>query len=421
MGSEFIKRSSLEVPTALLSDGIILTSILLLAVILIVYRYLLRPHQQTQGKSEPLSVSIEKNSDRQDVLSRVPGVWVPSTYTFPKPPSYPNWSIETTKPLLYRPFRYGPNYFVTMGLRNIKPEDWIELDNDFPRFHQEKARRILDRGSKCCHTTPEAYPAAVELLEELASYLPARYPSLYQRTKCGIKNLWSGEEINTTSRPLSEDPMQTCGRLIQDDLAIMVEKPDGKHYLQAGAILLAGFWRLEDKLGMQLSEIHTSGHVPHYKEKLEKGMDNLFRRLKPGELVARNNYVVQLDDSLPWSYSVGSEDSNNRGWHLVEENPAIERIHLRCERQTLRRLPRTGGIVFTIRTYLLPITEIAKEDYVPGRLASAVRSWTQDVSRYKGKVKYQSILLNYLDEEHKRQIDRGLDLDAEEQKRSYPW
>ena len=59
-----------------------------------------------------------------------------------------------------------------------------------------------------------------------------------------------------------EDPMTLCARMIQDDLAIMIEKSDGQYYLLAGAILLAGFWRLEDKFGMALSEIHTSGDVP---------------------------------------------------------------------------------------------------------------------------------------------------------------
>jgi alpha-1,2-mannosyltransferase len=59
-----------------------------------------------------------------------------------------------------------------------------------------------------------------------------------------------------------EDPMEMCARMIQDDLAIMVEKEDGQYYLLAGAILLAGFWRLEDKFGMPLSTIHTSGDVP---------------------------------------------------------------------------------------------------------------------------------------------------------------
>jgi hypothetical protein len=309
-----------------------------------------------------------------------------------------------------------------MGLRNVKWDDWIELDDHYPRFHADKARRISERGPKCCHTAPEAYPAALELLEELRSYLPERYPTLYQRTEKGIRNLWSGEEMDTTSRPLlPEDPMQTCARLTQDDLAIMVERPDGQYYLLAGAILLAGFWRLEDKLGMPLSEIHTSGEVPQFREKLEKGMLNFFRRLKPEELVARNNYFLQVDEDLAWSHSIGSEDSDGISWSTAEKNRAIEHHYFRSERQSLRRLPKTGGVVFTIRTYFHPVTEIAEEDYVPGRLASAVRSWGDDVSRYKGKEKYQDVLLEYLDRKHEEQLARGLKLEDEDDKRSYPW
>ena len=308
-----------------------------------------------------------------------------------------------------------------MGIRSANFEDWIELDNHFPRFHHDKQVRIAQRGEQCCKTAPEAYPAALELLDDLVTYLPARYPSLYERTNTGIKNLWSGEELNTTARPLSEDPMQMCARLTQDDIAIMIEKPDGQYYLLAGAILLAGFWRLSDKFGMPLSEIHTSGDVPQFREKLEKGMMNFFRRIKPEDMVARNNYFLQVDDNLGWSQSIGSEDGDNFSWSTAEKNRAIEHHYFRSERQTLRRLPKTGGVVFTIRTYFLPITEIAKEDYVPGRLASAVRSWGDDVSHYKGKEKYQDVLLEYLDERHEEQLRRGLDMEKEEETRAYPW
>lgn len=373
---------------------------------------------------EPLSSKHGPRNSRElpSKPSRQPGTWEPSLYRFPRPSPYPDWSIQTTKPLPYRPFRYGPKYFVTMGLRNIKVEDWIELDSLYPCFYEEKRRRMQTRGHKCCQTAPEAYAAAVELLQELADYLPSRYPSLYERTEAGIKNLWSGEQVDISSRPLPEDPMASCGRLTQDDLAIMIEKPDGKYYLLAGSILLAGFWRLEDKLGMQLSKIHTSGNVPHYQEKLEKGMDNLFRRLKPGEMVARNNYVVQVDDELAWSSaSIGAEDGTERGWHLAKDDPPIEKINLRVERQTLHRLPRTGGVVFTIRTYQLPITELARHDHVPGKLASAVRSWTEQVGVYKGAYKYRDVLLKYLDDAHDEQIRRGLVEHGEDHKSAYPW
>jgi len=215
--------------------------------------------------------------------------------------------------------------------------------------------------------------------------------------------------------------MQLSARLIQDDLAIMFEKEDGQYYLLAGSILLAGFWRLEDKFGMALSQIHTSGDVPGFKEKLEKGMVNFFRRVKPEGPVLRNNYFMQVDDELPWSSSIGSEDSDGIGWFTAEKNRPIQHHYFRSERQSLRRLPRSGGVVFTIRTYFHPITEIAEEPYIPGRLASAVRSWGDDVAKYKGKERYQDVLLEYLDRKHEEQLANGLDLSEEEEVKTYPW
>jgi hypothetical protein len=257
-------------------------------------------------------------------------------------------------------------------------------------------------------------------------YLPQRYPTLYRKTQVGMDNLITGESFNILQRPLPEDPMQTCARLVQDDLAIMFERPDGQYYLLAGAILLAGFWRLSDKFGMPLSEIHTSGDVPGFKTKLEKGMMNFFRRVQPNGPVLRNNYFMQVDDDLAWSSSIGPENGDHTqaiGWDTAEKNKAIENHYFRSERQSLRRLPRSGGVVFTIRTYFEPVVKIAQEPGVPGRLASAVRSWGNDVSKYKGRDRYQDVLLEYLDERHRQQVEKGIAREGgeEDEGRKYPF
>ncbi|KAF2200566.1 hypothetical protein GQ43DRAFT_481473 [Delitschia confertaspora ATCC 74209] len=348
-------------------------------------------------------------------------VWLPHPFKRPPASPYPNWSLTGTKPLPYRAFRYGPKYNVTMGLRTMHWDDWIELDSDYLKYHTLKAQRILTRGLKCSKTAPEAFDGACELLEELCDYLPQRYPGLYRRMDGALRNLVTGEVFDVRKRPLQEDPMQMAGRMVQDDLALMVEKEDGQYYLLAGSILLAGFWRLEDKFGMPLSEIHTSGDVPQFREKLEKGMTNFFRRISPEKPVLRNNYFIQVDDELAWSSSIGDEDGERVGWFTAEKNKAVEHHWFRSERQSLRRLPRSGAVLFTIRTYFHPITEICKEPYVPGRLASAIRSWGDDVSRYKGKERYGDVLLEYLDRMHTEQVEGGLDLSREEEFGGYPY
>ncbi|GAB7344428.1 hypothetical protein MBLNU457_2275t1 [Dothideomycetes sp. NU457] len=401
--------------------------LLYLAAFTVLAIYLLyRRQSRNPPSSRPRSPDPEKKPLAPP--TRAPGTWTPIPFTRPTAPPYPNWSLQTTKPLPYRPFRHGPKYNITLGLRTMNWDEWIELDNEYPRYHADKARRIRERGEKCCRTEddPRVFDGAVELLEELADYLPQRYPSLFEKTECGVRNLFSAEVFDVRREVLTvdgrkENPMMLAARLVQDDLAIMFEREDGAYYLSAGAILLAGFWRLEDKFGMALSEIHTSGDVPGFKEKLEKGMLNFFRRIKPEAPVLRNNYFIQVDDNLDWSSSIGSEDSEGIGWFTAEKNKAIEHHYFRAERQSLRRLPRSGGVVFTIRTYFHPITEISKEPYVPGRLASGIRSWGDDVSKYKGKEMYGDVLLEYLDKMHEEQVADGLDLSKEDEVRQYPY
>ena len=50
------------------------------------------------------------------------------------------------------------------------------------------------------------------------------------------------------------------------------------------------------------------------------------------------------------------------------------RLYLRCERQTLSRLERTNAVLFTIRTYTRPLSELADRPAVCKRLAGALRN-----------------------------------------------
>ena len=62
-----------------------------------------------------------------------------------------------------------------------------------------------------------------------------------------------------------------------------------------------------------------------------------------------------------------------------------------------------------------------KEPGVPGRLASAVRSWGDDVAQYKGRERWQDVLLEYLDEKHQEQQEQGLTVDNEDREGKYPF
>lgn len=137
------------------------------------------------------------------------------------------------------------------------------------------------------------------------------------------------------------------------------------------------------------------------REKLHLSLGRFMKRLPVEKPVVRNNYTFQvvdptanrpdeeklLDrDELGWSNTMMGEEfpdgqvaGYGEGRRKLENAVTPEMIVLRTERQTLRRLPKTGAILFTIRTYSTPVVKLVEEPGVPGRLASAVRSWPQVV------------------------------------------
>ncbi|KAI0721995.1 hypothetical protein C8T65DRAFT_775038 [Cerioporus squamosus] len=416
----------------------------------------------------------------RSAIERAPGEWEATRFDYPRvEPGKEHFS--TLKPIPYRPFKWG-DYHVTMGIRGMNWNEWIELDREFPKFHKVTEYRIRTAGDRLVQVKEEqpgvvgsGHAAAREFMYELAEYLSRRHPDVYRVTRHPVsndddENGWYDEgRIKTiTIVPFDEthdldtaEPLKAARMLIQEDFTIMMEGSDGRYYLQAGAVVIAGSWRLEDKMGMPLEEIHTSGNVPQckfsvclYKTKLQMSMDRFFRRLPLDKPVVRNNYAFQVvqepharqpapapgsllavdPDELSWAATMNGNESTseyvrakhiNDQWDTAEDvapgmRPGLQKdteateatLRLRTERQTLRRLPRTGAIVFTIRVYQTRVDELVREPGVPGRMASAIRSWPEDVARYKARGAYESIL-PLLDRCHEEQIANGVVSDGE--------
>ncbi|KAH6859721.1 hypothetical protein CUC08_Gglean009665 [Alternaria sp. MG1] len=298
-----------------------------------------------------------------------------------------------------------------MGIRKMHWNEWIEMDSNFIPYHDAKVRELeKDVASRVQYVDNEVTRlACFEVLEELTQYLTHRYPEVFQLHGNILRNTITAEEFQYPASNPTE-AMVTAAKLVQDDLVVMVLNDDGHYHIDAGAVCLPGFWRLTEKYRMSLDELHIEAGVPHYQEKLQKAMNRFFANMTCEKPVIRNNFFIQLDDGLAWSHRMGDQNSNTvASWATANsEGLRVEDIHFRSERQSLRRLPKSKALLFTIRTYFEPVTTIAKEPHVPGRLAEAIRSWDETVSYYKGREHWEGLLLPYLDEEHKKQVDGGV-------------
>lgn len=351
---------------------------------------------------------------------RNPGEWTPVRFTYP-PITACTLDISEIKPIAYRPFRGGEHH-VTMGIRPMPWNEWIEIDNQYEAYHRIRAHRIRTRGKGAICVLPETpgkvesgREAAIELVHEVAEYLSRRHPKTFhveRHSDEGQGYGWEGAaaikkvtivplgetyELPLTAPDIStaEKALEVAAHLVQEDLAVMIEGTDGKYYFQAGVICVPGFWRMKEKIGLPLEEIHLSGNVPRYETKLQKSMERYFQRLGVDKPVVRENYSIQVvkkegeeedidAEELAWSYSTnGGEDEEGSGRHKTFAKATESNMRLRVERQTLRRMGRTGAIIFGIRTYLSKISEMKEEE--KEKLGESLEGWGEDIKEYKGR------------------------------------
>jgi hypothetical protein len=140
-------------------------------------------------------------------------------------------------------------------------------------------------------------------------------------------------------------PLVTAGLLVQEDFCLMLAGAD--EYLLGGAILCfpAG-WTLAEKIGRPLTAIH--GPVAEYDANVARRVQRIFEGIKTGRPMWRANAILHDTPELHTPLREG--DPIRRGSGAAP--------FLRSERQTLRRLPGTGSVVFTILSSVVKVEEL---------------------------------------------------------------
>ena len=219
-----------------------------------------------------------------------------------------------------------PPPHLKMGTRSLDLDTWLLPD----RFHDGELairRRLLDeRRDDVFGALAGTEAACSETLALVTDWLAAH----------GI----------AASERADGHPLAAAGRMVQEDLCLMIRHEDGWR-LDAAMLCFPTLWLLSDKLGRVNADVHAP--VPHFAEELLARVDSFFDRLRPSTPVWRRNFSLMPAPML--CLAAREFDPPLTSMTLADDGSPL---WLRSERQTLRRLPQSDAILFTIKVQIAP-------------------------------------------------------------------
>ena len=231
----------------------------------------------------------------------------------------------------------GREFRLSMGLRPLDLSQWLEFGEDAKLQIQQKRELLLHSSNQVVSLEPEADAPAEELFDLLQENLRVHHGRVLVR---GPKH-----DLIVASQNVAED---LC----------LMKKIDGEWRLVGACVCFPSRWSLHDKIGTSLDVIHAP--VPGYAESLAIPTAKFFDRLTSDRSYWRLNWTL-LDDPELFQPSPSRRDPSN--------DPS--KWQFRVERQTLRQLPRSSAVVFTIRSYVSPASELV--DLLPTFAADVYR------------------------------------------------
>jgi hypothetical protein len=287
------------------------------------------------------------------------------------------------RPVVHAPYASGKQPF-SIGLAPLDLANWIEVDELLVEQLALKQSILTCELPSAFAALDESVGGQLEVLELLAAHLPARFPGTYVRESAAMRIIPASRRVALAG----EAPLLIASRLVQEDLLLMQRGATGWR-LVAGSLCFPSSWLLSEKIGRVLEDIHAP--VPGLAGRMSALIARIFDNLSPEKPVERFNWSIYPDARLRHVRS--GEEPNKRFPGDVDVSDCA---HIRVERQTLRRLPRTGDILFTVRIFTDPFAAFLRHadgGMLAASLHRQLSALTDEQMAYKGLTQTRDQLL----------------------------
>ncbi len=268
-----------------------------------------------------------------------------------------------------------------LGLNPLLLREWIEIDERWAEFTALKSQLLRDERENVFRVLPEAFESCFELRETVAEHLAEFFPDRFQFSNPEL--IVGGQRFLAPGS--AEEALEQVSLWTQEDWALLSAAPPV--HFEAGSICFPSRWSLAEKIGKSSDLIH--GPVPAFAT-IAKPTASFLERITMERPVWRLNWSIHNSDQL---YSPAHQ---KRVESALTPSNVLEGTWLRIERQTLRRLPRTSAVVFSIRTYLHRMSEVASDDEQRQLALETIQALPPEALAYKGMAPFAGALLEAL-------------------------
>jgi len=236
-----------------------------------------------------------------------------------------------------------------MGLVRLSEGEWLQRNPDLaPRGE------AFDANPQAVQVMPEARAAE----EELAAML-------------GI-----------------DGGLEEIARAHWEDFCLLTQDGPGTRFrLTGAAVAFPTDWDLSEKMGRPMLEVHAP--IDGYAEQLASGVDRFLEGLRAPHIFGRTNAFVLASDALRY---LPTDALETRFAHVTADN-AGETLFVRCERETLRRLPKSQAIVFTIGVQRAALSTLS--DAAVARIAQSIDGFGDGEGNRRAAPHYATALAEY--------------------------
>ena len=287
----------------------------------------------------------------------------------------------------YYPF-YGSKNRIRMGLSPISASEWIEYEPDFVDRIEEKHSLIHKIRDRVIQSTTGSESAQNELLANILSFIQQYHNDVFAVNENSI--IRCSDNMYYDFANFKEHPLELISYLVPDDFCLL-EKCDDDYRLVAASVCAPTYWELTEKIGHPMKEVHAP--IAQLEERIGRMIRHFFSGLTPDDYYQRSNGFL-----LPTSELALFKDRDDSADDISDLNVSniMNKLYLRCERQSFRKLPQTETIAFGIKIYVSPLNIVEKHSSIAEDLILSIDAMSEDQKQLFGIHFYENILREYL-------------------------